>query len=106
MAVNAECLHFAHLIITFSTFPFEQNLVSQGTQVQKRWVTTDFTLTLTLYKQTNLKADPHFSEKEFPQCRRPYWKSNSSFRFSWNARNNLDVNKLGQKLVPDEKFGS
>ena len=25
MAVNAECLHFAHLIITFSTFPFEKN---------------------------------------------------------------------------------
>ena len=44
MAVNAEWLHFAQLIIlSFSVHL--SNLVSLDVQVQKRRVTTDFTLT-------------------------------------------------------------
>ena len=55
MAVNAEWLHFAQVtILSFSVHL--SNLVSLDAQVQKRWVTTDFTLTLTLtlvYLQDN-----------------------------------------------------
>ena len=47
MAVNAEWLHFARVII-LSLSVHLSNLVSLYAQVQKRRVTTDFTLTLTL----------------------------------------------------------
>ena len=47
MAVNAEWLHFAQVII-LSLSVHLSNLVSLDAQVQKRRVTTDFTLTLTL----------------------------------------------------------
>ena len=46
MAVNAEWLHFAQVII-LSLSVHLSNLVSLDAQVQKRRVTTDFTLTLT-----------------------------------------------------------
>ena len=47
MAENAEWLHFAQVIILSSPVHLS-NLVSLDAQVQRRRVTTDFTLTLTL----------------------------------------------------------
>ena len=48
MAVHAEWLHFAHLLILSHTFPFEQTGFIGFTRVQMRCVTTVSTLTLTL----------------------------------------------------------
>ena len=53
MAVNAEWLHFAQVII-LSLSVHLSNLVSLDAQVQKRRVTTDFTLTLTKDWQLSL----------------------------------------------------
>ena len=62
MAVNAECLHFAHLIITFSTFPFEQNWFHR----KRKYRSVELRLTLPLpYTMPSKQTMVYFQNSKY-----------------------------------------